>query len=177
MVRSHCWCWKWVGRQWGIEFRVRPEKAEEWDLKKGRTQRSGGKEGAKVSLASLQLFLLGLPRSPYPSPARNLWKTWILCLPLMTLCTTSLSWKRPGCKTWLWSGSGNFQSLNLRFLVRFNGKEKHQQWLFLLVDPDISSDPIAWLSCRPHNDPPIPTSPETLKSDLGSNPSSVAYSL
>ena len=85
-------------------------------------------------------------------------------------CTTSLSWERPEYKPssawwhWLWPWSNDFRSLNLRFLVRFNGKEKNMQCLFL-VDIDTFSDIIAWLICKPHNDPLVPIFSETLKSD------------
>lgn len=162
----------WKGRGMRPKKRWNPE--EWWQV---------GREVPKVRLLPCSFSSEGSPGPhPLPQPGTSEKLGYSACHSwhsVPQVCRERGLGVKPGSAWWhwLWSGSGNFQSLNLRFLVRFNGKDKHQQWLFLLVDPDRSSDPIAWLGCRPHSDPPIPTSPETLKSDLGSNPSSVAYSL
>lgn len=150
-----------VGKQWGIEFRVRPWKGrgtqapaescnkKEWQQVEGRCQ-SYPWSTAAFSLVS----------APPPTPSQKPLK--ILQILSATHDTASQVGHKRGLGIkpvltawgyWLWPGSSDSQPLNPKFLVRISGKVKHQQWLFPLVDPDVSSDLRTQLSYKSNSDP------------------------
>lgn len=162
-----------MGRWWRHQVQGETWKgrgAEAWTKMEPGGVVTDRKRGVRGSLGSLKHFLQGLPRSLSSLPSQKCLKILVTLSATHDTLTTSLSWERPEYKPssawwhWLWPWSNDFRSLNLRFLVRFNGKEKNMQWLFL-VDTNTFSDTIAWLSCKPHNDPLVPICSETPKSD------------